>query len=126
VRWGHHTFREVDDMTLAEWSVLNRSFLDYPPTDILVAAYMGYKGQDAETGKPKKMFTREAAKANSAALQTLVHPKLGTLGEMLGPRKGQRQKTAADLPAYLNNPHKQALIAKMRAEMEASRVNNAG
>jgi hypothetical protein len=113
-------------MYLTDFWRQERFWVKHPPVDLLVAAYLDYKEPDAETGKPKKMSTREAAKANSAALQSLVHPKLGTLGEMLGPRKGQRQKTAADLPAYLNNPLKAQMIAKMKAEMEASRANNAG
>ena len=96
------TFREVDELTLAEWSVLNRSFIEQPPTDLLVAAYLGYKSPLASRN------IREAGRANSEALNSkLMSMAMG---------KGRR-KTIDQMPAYLRTPEKMALIARMKEEM---------
>jgi hypothetical protein len=56
---------------------------------------------------------RDAAKQNSQSLQSIVHPRIGTFGQLLG----RRQKTIDQMPEYVRSPEKMALIAKMRAEM---------
>ena len=77
----------------------------YPPADILVAAYLGYKAPDA-TGKRRKVSVREAARMNSEALSKMP------------PRRNV--KTLAQRPAFLRTPEQLKMIDDMRKEWKNS------
>lgn len=84
-------------MTFADWAVINKSFVQYPPADLLIAGYLGYKSPDAPTTK------RDAAKANTEALKAI-------------PFASGRKKTLAQMPEYIRTPELAALIEKMKLE----------
>lgn len=50
------TFEQVGDLTLQEFSDLQRYLSDHPPLHIMVARYLGYKPVSTE---PKKHTTAE-------------------------------------------------------------------
>lgn len=48
------TFDEVDDqLTLPRYNSLQRFWMKHPPTQILIAGYVGYKAPAERTAKPK-------------------------------------------------------------------------
>lgn len=97
-------------MTFLEFWRMDRFFTRHPHTSLLVAAYVGYK---PPIDKDRINSIRDAARANSQALQTSVHPRIGTLGQMLG----RKAKTIDQMPEYVRSPEMMALIAKMKTEM---------
>jgi hypothetical protein len=97
-------------MTLWEWNSLNRSFVEHPPVDLLVASYLGYKAPAKSSGNS----LRDRARTNAQALQTTIHPAIGTLGDLFN-RKGT--KTLDQMPEWVRGPEKMALIAQMKADM---------
>jgi hypothetical protein len=96
-------------MYLDEWNSLNQSLIDHPPTDLLVAAYLGYKSpiRDAKN-------LRDAGRANSDALNSPL---------MSAAMPKARMKTIDQMPEYVRSPAKMALIAKMKAEMGMGEAN---
>lgn len=101
-------------MLLSEWSWLNRSFVEHPPVDLLVASYLGYKAPARDSSD-----AREAARGNSQALQSVVHPRIGTLGEVLT-HKGKGSKTLDQMPTWIQGQETMDIIARMKAEMGAT------
>jgi hypothetical protein len=77
----------------------------HPPADILVAAYLGYKGPGRE-GKRGKPSMREAARINSEALANMP------------PRRNV--KKLAEMPAFLRTPEQLKMIADMEREWKNS------
>lgn len=85
-------------MTLADVAILNESFIQYPPADLLVAGYLGYKAPNAGG----QAGLQQSRQANSAALKAIPF----TTGKM---------KTLDQMPEYLRSPAKMALIERMKA-----------
>lgn len=85
-------------MLLSDVAVLNQSFVQYPPVDLLVASYLGYKSPDAQG----EMGLQQARRANGTALKALPF----TSGKM---------KTIDQMPEYVRSPEKMALIERMKA-----------
>lgn len=83
-----------------EWSGFNKSLLDHPPSDLLVAAYLGYKSP-SQSGN-----FRDAARHNSKALQE--NPML-TRG---------KQKTIDQMPTFVRSPEMIAIIERMKREAQ--------
>lgn len=85
-------------MLLSDWSMLNKSFIEQPPTDLLVAWFLGFK----PTNSGRSAAGRQNAE-NLAALPKGAFP----MGRM---------KTLDQAPEFLRNPRKMELIARMKAE----------
>lgn len=77
--------------------MLNQSFIDQPPTDLLVAWYLGFKPTNSRSA---------AGKHNAEALAAM--PK--------GLLPAGRMKPLIQAPEFLRSPRKMELIAKMKAE----------
>lgn len=90
-------------MLLSEWAVLNDSFIEQPPVDLLVAAYIGYKSPIKNSRN-----LSEAARANSEALNSKL---------MSAAIPKARMKSLAQMPEYVRSPAKMELIEKMKRAM---------
>lgn len=85
-------------MLLTDFWMLDGFMASYPPADILVAAYLGYKSPAARKGK---VATSDAAKMNAKALSEMPARK--------------RVKTLDQMPAFLRTPGKLKMIEEAKA-----------
>jgi hypothetical protein len=85
--------------------MLDGFMASFPPADILVAAYLGYKPQK-QRGRGQKPSMRDAAKMNSEALAQMPARR--------------NVKTLAQMPAFLRTPDQLEMIDKLRAEWKSS------
>lgn len=88
-------------MLLSDVDVLNRSFVQHPPVDLLVAAYLGYKSPELSSGKVNPHHARQL---NSGVLAT---PGFTSA----------KMKTIDQMPEFIRSPAKMELIARMKQEM---------
>lgn len=85
--------------------MLDAFAVDYPPADLLIAAYLGHKPKSHD-GKPSKVAKRDAVRMNSEALSQLpVRKNIRTLDQM---------------PAFLRTPEQLAMIEGMKKEWKSS------
>lgn len=75
--------------------MLNEFTVDYPPADLLIAAYMGIKPRGQQAGR------QQAMKDNAAALKSVPLPR--------------GSKTIEQMPEFIRTPEMMALIQKMKA-----------
>ena len=90
-------------MLITDFWMLDAFMSVYPPADILVAAYLGYKSPEA---KGKRPSFREAARMNSEALAKMP------------PR--QKIRKLAEMPAFLRTPDQLKMIEDLRREWTSS------
>lgn len=87
--------------------MLDEFLVQHPPADWLIASYLGYKAPNSSGAAPRNI--REAARANSSMLGELRAQGV----------KAGHTRTLAQMPAYVRNPEKLALIERMKAECKA-------
>jgi hypothetical protein len=92
-------------MPITDFWMLDGFMASFPPADILVAAYLGYKPQK-QRGRGQKPSMRDAAKMNSEALAKMPVRR--------------NVKTLADMPAFLRTPDQLKLIEEMQREWKSS------
>lgn len=90
-------------MLLTDFWMLDAFLAVYPPADVLVAAYLGYKSPET---KGKRPSFREAARMNSEALSKMPVRK--------------NIKKLAQMPAFLRTPEQLKMIADMEREWRTS------
>jgi hypothetical protein len=91
-------------MLLTDVWMLDGFFARHPPVDLLVAAYLGFKAPAATP----TMTRRQANRANTEALAALP------------PRRNEKTKTLAQMPAFLRTPQQLEMIEGMKREWQAS------
>jgi hypothetical protein len=84
--------------------MLDGFIADYPPVDLLVAAYLGVKPKPK--GPIPKVSMREAVRMNSEALAKMPMRK--------------NIKTIDQMPAFLRTPEQMAMIEGMKKEWSSS------
>ena len=102
-RWFGFSLAEIRAMSLEDFHRLDGFLKRFPPADILVAAYLGYKDP---TEKKGKATPREALKMNTEALAQMP------------PRRNV--KTLAQMPAAVRTPEMLKVIEEMRAQCQMS------
>lgn len=85
-------------MTLADVGMLNKSFVQHPPVDLLVASYLGYKSPDE---KDSDVSVKHARRANSQAMKTIPFGKMKSIEQM---------------PDFVRSPEKLAMIERLKRE----------
>lgn len=89
-------------MSLEDFHRLDSFLMRFPPVDVLVAAYLGYK----EPGSEKKRTPREAIKMNTEALAQMP------------PRRNA--KTLAQMPAFLRSQQFMGVIEDLKQKCQTS------
>jgi hypothetical protein len=97
--------RDIDELLMSDWAMLNDSFIQQPPVDLLVAWYLNYKSP-VRDGRN----LREAGRLNADALREM-------------PMLARKTQSFDQMPSFLKTPEKMALIAKMKAEMMGETTN---
>jgi hypothetical protein len=85
--------------------MLDAFVVEYPPTDLLVAAYLGLKPKTKD-GRAPKVSMREAVRMNSQALAEMPARK--------------NVRTLDQMPAFLRTPEQLAMIEGMKKEWKSS------
>ena len=101
-RWYGYSLATTRELLITEFFMLDGFLARHPPLDLLEAARLGFKSPDASPA----LTNRQAIRANTKALAQLP------------PRK--RAKTIKSLPAYVNTPEHQALIAEVKAQWQTN------
>lgn len=84
--------------------MLDGFIAEHPPTDLLVAAYLGFKPKDK--GDRRKVSMREAVRMNTSTLSKMPMRR--------------NVKTLAQMPAFLRTPEQMAMIEEMKRQCQTS------
>lgn len=101
-RWYGYTLEKTRGLLLTEFWMLDAFLARYPPVDLLVAAYLGFKRPGADSAKSLS----EAKRMNTEALKSMP------------PRRNVR--TLAQMPAFLRTPDQLKWIEGLKAEWQKS------